>query len=180
VASDSTGRIRVRADSRGIRIEIAPPFSDPSLRRRIVLFGSLLGVLGFLALLRLSSEWQLVVRGAPGAFPFPLLLLATVSVLFAPFAVLGLLNLLFAEETIEIGPEASVQEIEVFGKVRRKSLPGGAHLRIGWTRLPVAPWWTWTFHRLVVSAEGRRHGVGATLGTLEKAHLAAVLKDVIE
>ena len=169
----------MRADSGGVRIEIAPPVSDPPLRRRILLFGSLLGLLGFFALVRLSSEWQLVVRGAPSAFPFPLLLLATISVLFAPFAVLGILNLLFAEETLEIGPAGLVQEIEVFGRFRRKTLPEGP-LRVGWTRWPVAPWWTWTFHRLVVSSEKRRHGVGATLGTGEKARLAAILKDVIE
>ena len=145
-----------------------------------MLFGSALAVGGFLALLRLSSEWQLLVRGARGAFPLSLLLLATLAVLFAPFAVLGLLTLLFAEETIEISGEGLVQEIEVFGRVRRTAFPASAHVRLGWTRWPVAPWWTWTFHRLVLRASGLRKGVGATLGSTEKARLARILGGAIE
>jgi hypothetical protein len=180
VSSDSTGRIRVRADSRGLRIEIAPPVSDPSLRRRTILFGSALAVGGFLALVRLSTEWQLLARGARGAFPLGLLLLATLAVLFGPLAVLGLLTLLFAEETIEVGPGGIVQEISVFGRVRTLAFPERSAVRLVWTRRPVSPWWTWTFQRLALVSGRKRRGVGATLGTGEKERLAAILRRAIE
>ena len=180
MASDSIGRIRVRADSRGVRIEIAPPVSDRSIRRRAVLFGSGLAAGGFLALLRLSTEWQILARGGRGVFPPALLFLATLAVLFGPFAVFGILTLLFAEETIEIGPESVVQEIEVFGRVRRVSFPGKGRVRVVWTTWPVAPWWTWTFRRLALRADGRRRGVGATLGTADKERLEEVLRRAIE
>ena len=178
--SDSTGRIWVWAHSRGVRIEVAPPVSEPSLRRRTLLFGSALAIGGFLALLRLSSEWQMLARGAKGAFPFNLLLLATLAVLFGPLAVLGLLTLLFAEETIEIGPEGLVCEVAVFGKVRTTSFARDSELRLIWTRWPVPPWWTWTFHRLALVSGRRRQGVGATLGTAQKARLAEILRRAIE
>ena len=170
----------MRVNSGGLRIEIAPPVSDSSLRRRTVLFGSALAIGGFLALVRLSTEWQLLARGARGAFPFGLLLLATFAVLFGPLAVLGLLTLLFAEETIEVGPDGIVQEISVFGKVRTIPFPDKRRVRIVWTRWPVAPWWTWTFHRLALASGKKRHGVGATLGTAEKAKLAEILRRAIE
>ncbi len=178
--SDSNGRIRMRADSRGVRIEIAPPVSDRSLRRRALLFGSGLGAGGFLALLRLSSEWQVLARGGRGAFPLGLLILATAAVLFGPFAVFGLLTLLFAEETIEIGPESLVQEIEVFGKVRTTPFPDKRQVRLVWTRWPVAPWWTWTFQRLALRSAGKRQGVGATLGTSDKERLEKILRQALQ
>jgi hypothetical protein len=180
VNSDSIGRIRVRAGGRGVRIEIAPPVSDRSLRRRALLFGSGLAAGGFLALLRLSSEWQLLARGARGSFPLSLLVLATLAVLFGPFAVLGLLTLLFAEETIEIGPDSVVQEIEVFGRVRAVPFPEKSRVRVVWTRWPVTPWWTWTFQRLALASGRRRRGVGATLGTADKERLEKILRQAIE
>ncbi len=180
MAFDSTGRLRVRVGVGGLRIEIAPPVSDPSLRRRTILFGSALAIGGFLALVRLSTEWQLLARGARGAFPFGLLILATLAVLFGPLAVLGLLTLLFAEETIEVGTDRIVQEIEVFGRVRTNPFPDRSRVRLVWTRWPVAPWWTWTFHRLALVSGKKRYGVGATLGTAEKARLAEILRGTIE
>ena len=180
MAFDSTGRLRVRVGRGGLRIEIAPPVSDPSLRRRTILFGSALAIGGFLALVRLSTEWQLLARGAKGAFPFGLLLVATLAVLFAPLAVLGLLTLLFAEETIEVGADRIVQEIAVFGRIRTIPFPSRSRVRVVWTRWPVAPWWTWTFHRLAILSESKRHGVGATLGTVEKGRLAEILRKAIE
>jgi hypothetical protein len=180
VAFDSTGRLRVRAGGEGLRIEIAPPVSDPALRRRTLLFGSALAVGGFLALLRLSTEWQLLARGARGAFPPGLLLVATLAVLFGPLAVLGLLTLLFAEETIEVRPDRIVQEIAVFGKIRTTPVLDRSRARVVWTRWPIAPWWTWTFHRLAIQSGKARLGVGATLGTAEKGRLAEILRGAIE
>ena len=164
----------------GLRIEIAPPVSDPSLRRRTILFGSALALGGFLALVRLSTEWQLLARGGKGAFPFGLLLVATLAVMFAPLAVLGLLTLLFAEETIEVGTDRIVQELAVFGKVRTVLFPDRRRVSLVWTRWPVSPWWTWTFHRLAIASDRRRQGIGATLGTSEKGRLAEILQTIIE
>ncbi|MGH9441449.1 MAG: hypothetical protein ACRD16_04180 [Thermoanaerobaculia bacterium] len=177
---DSKSRLSVQASDRGLRIEIAPPVSDRALRRRALLFGSALAAGGFLALLRLSSEWQLLARGARGSFPLALLVPATVAVLLGPLAVLGLLTLLFAEETIEVGRKGIVQEIEVFGRVRSVPFPEKSRVRLAWTRWPVSPWWTWTFVRLALRAGGQRRGVGATLGAKDKARLESVLRKAIE
>jgi hypothetical protein len=180
VRAPGAGRIHAVADARSLKIEIAPPVADPPLRRRLVAGGVALALGGMVALLRLSREWQIVSRGGHGAFTPGLLLLSTFAVAIAvPLAALGLLSLLFAEEVIEIADRSFSLELTVLGKTRSLRMTEKKNLRVVWTRRPVSPWWTWTFVRLAVLAEGKRHGIGATLGMREKARLKELVESAI-
>jgi hypothetical protein len=164
-----------------LRIEISPPVSSPALRRRAALGGILFAAGTFAALMRLAGQWQLAARGNTSGLPaFPLLLL-TLAVLFgAPLAAVGLLSLLFAEETIEVDRQELRQELAVFAKNRRRRLSREAPLALTWTVRPISPWWTWTFVRMAVVSGPERLGVGATLDVSEKKKLFEVLRRAIE
>ena len=173
-------RVHALADARSLKIEIAPPVADPPLRRRLTAGGVALALGGMVALLRLSREWQIVSRGGHGAFTPGLLLLSTLAVATAvPLAAFGLLSLLFAEEVIEIDANSLRRDLTVLGKTRSLRVEDRRSLRVVWTRRPVSPWWTWTFVRLAILTEGKRHGIGATLGMREKARLKEIVESAI-
>lgn len=173
-------RIAVRADSRGVRIEIAPPVSSAPLRRRLVAAASLLSVGTLLGAIRLAGEWRQFAAGRE-TLPAGALFGMTLAVLVgAPGALIGLVALFFAEETLEIDRGAVTREISIFGAGERRTLPRTPSTRLVWTTRPVPPWWTWTFRRLALVTGGERLGVGATLGNAEKTALEGVIRRVIE
>jgi hypothetical protein len=174
-------RIQVRTGPEGVRVEISPPVSSARFRRRAVAGAALFAAGTVAALLRLSSQWQQAARGG-GSGLSPLLLAGlTLAVLAgAPTAAVGLLSLLFTEETIELDSEEIRQELAVFARSRRRRLPRGPGLEFRWTSRPIPPWWTWTFVRLAAVSEGKRLGLGATLGVGEKRRLSEILRAAIE
>lgn len=173
-------RIFTHADAAGVRIEIAPPISSGPLARRFVAAGAVIAIGSLLAIFRITSEWHHVATGRDSV-PLAALLALTAAVLVgSPLALFGLAALLFAEETLAIGPDEIVREIAVFGREDRRPLPRTSETAILWTTKPVAPWWTWTFKRLALVSGPEKMGVGATLGNSEKRELARLLKDVLD
>ena len=173
-------RIVIRADPRGVRIEIAPPVSSPPLARRLIAAGSVLGVGTLIAALRLFSEWHQVIAGR-NSLPIGGLIVLTLAVIVgSPAAFFGIVALFFAEETLEILPREIVREISIFGRGERRLLPRSPATRLLWTIRPVAPWWTWTFRRLALVTGRQKMGVGASLGNSEKSELASLLTRVLE
>jgi hypothetical protein len=177
-ASPEPSRLRLAASRSGVRVEISPPVSRRGPRRRLLFAGGGLAVGALPAFLRLSAEWHATARGVSGLPVTALLLLTACVALAFPLAGLGLLSLLFAEETIELDERELRQEIALFGRDRRSSLP--RPLSIELTRRPVPPWWTWTFLRLAARHGRRRLGLGATLGTSEKRQLKEVLRRALD
>lgn len=170
----------VRADSRGVRIEIAPPVSSAPLRRRLLAAASLLSAGTLLGAIRLAEEWRHIAAGRE-TIPAGALFGMTVAVLLgAPAALVGLVALFFAEETLEIERDAITREISIFGAGERRTLPRTDATRLLWTTRPVPPWWTWTFRRLALVTGAERLGIGATLGNAEKTVLEEMLRRVIE
>lgn len=170
----------MRADSRGVRIEIAPPISSAPLRRRLVAAASVLSLGTLLGAIRIAGEWRQVAAGRE-TLPAGALFGMTVAVLLgAPGALVGLVALFFAEETLEIERGAITREISIFGAGERRTLPRTAATRLLWTTRPVPPWWTWTFRRLALVTGVERLGIGATLGNAEKAALEGVVRRAIE
>lgn len=170
-------RILLESGPNGLRIEIAPPVSSPRFRRRALPAAVLFAVGTVAALLRLSSQWQQAARGGGAGLPAGLLAGLTLAVLAgAPLAAVGLLSLLFAEETIELDREEFRHELTVFARSRRRRVPRNPPLELRWTSRPISPWWTWTFVRLAIVSRRERFGLGATLGVAEKKRLFEILR----
>ena len=98
----------------------------------------------------------------------------------APLATVGLLSLLFAEETLDISAGELRQELTVFGRSRSRQLPRQPPLELRWTSRPIPPWWTWTFVRLAAVSGQEQCGLGATLGVAGKKHLFELLRAAFE
>ena len=173
-------RIAVRADPRGVRIEIAPPVSSPPLRRRLLAAGAVLSAGTILGAIRLGGEWRQLAAGKETVPAGALAALSLAVLLGAPGALFGLIALFFAEETLEIEAGSIVREISIFGAGERRTLPREASTRLLWTTRPVPPWWTWTFRRLALVTGRERLGIGATLGNAEKETLERVVRRAIE
>lgn len=173
-------RIAVRAGPESVRIEIAPPVSSPALARRLVAAGSLLAAGTLIAAIRLSAEWHQVAAGRETIPAGALAALTAAVLLGSPAAIFGLIALFFAEETLDVRPDAVVREISIFGRGEQRRFPRSSETRLLWTTRPVPPWWTWTFRRLALVTGKSRLGVGATLGNVEKTALAALLARLIE
>lgn len=133
------------------------------------------------ALLRLSSLWHQATRGGGAALP-PLLLAGLTLAVFvgAPLATVGLLSLLFTEETLDLSAEELRQELTVFGRSRRRRLARQPPLELRWTSRPIPPWWTWTFVRLAAVSGEEKCGLGATLGVAGKRRLFEILRAAFE
>ncbi len=180
--SPAGSRIEVRTGPEGVRIEIAPPVSLPRFRRRAAVGAAAFAAATLAALLRLSSQWQQAARGG-GAAGLPPLLLAglTLAVLAgAPLATVGLLSLMFTEETLQVSPGELRHELMAFGRCRRRSLPRQPPLELRWTSRPISPWWTWTFVRLAAVSGEEKCGLGATLGVAGKKRLYQILRAAFE
>ena len=170
-------RIAVRAGPESVRIEIAPPVSSPALARRLVAAGSLLAAGTLIAAIRLSAEWHQVAAGRETIPAGALAALTAAVLLGSPAAIFGLIALFFAEETLDVRPDAVVREISIFGRGEQRRFPRSSETRLLWTTRPVPPWW---FRRLALVTGKSRLGVGATLGNVEKTALAALLARLIE
>jgi hypothetical protein len=170
-----SGRISVRTDPHGVRIDIAPPVSSAPLRRRLIVGGAVLAVGTIVGAIRIGGEWRQLAAGRE-TLPGVALVVLTAAVLAgAPAALFGLVALFFAEESLEIGTGEVVREISIFGAGDRRTLARTASTRLLWTSRPVPPWWTWTFRRLALVT-----GIGATLGNAEKEALERIVRRAIE
>ena len=170
----------MRTDPRGVRIDIAPPVSSAPLRRRLAAAGAALAAGTVLGAIRIGGEWRQLAAGRETLPGTALAVLTAAVLLGAPAALFGLIALFFAEETLQIGADAVVREISIFGAGERRTLPRTPATRLLWTNRPVPPWWTWTFRRLALVTGADRIGIGATLGNSEKEALESIVRRAIE
>ncbi len=126
---------------------------------------------------RLVSAWDSGLRKGDFAdLPLSALLALSVAVgLSTPFALLGLSALAFAEETIEVGPDAITIETAVFENVRRHRILRSDLDCWRETFVPLPPWWTWAVERLAARAGGRLIPLAGMAGPKEKRTIAAAL-----
>ncbi len=170
-------RVQITALPSGLRVEIGPLVRRRRERLRLLAVAATLVAATVFGGARLVSAWDAGLRKADFSdLPLPALLALSVAVgVSAPFALLGLSALAFAEETIEVGPEEIRIETVVFETVRRKRL-----LRRDldcWreTFLPLSPWWTWAVERLAARVDGRLYPLAGMAGPKEKRAIADAL-----
>lgn len=126
---------------------------------------------------RLGRAWeQGLRRGAFTELPLPVLVALSAAIgISTPAAVVGVAALGFAEERIEVGPEAITISLTAFERTRVRTIPR-ADLQ-GWreTYLPLPPWWTWAVRRLAAQTGGRLHPVCGAAGPRDKRRIACAL-----
>jgi hypothetical protein len=160
-----------------LTVEIAPLVRVRSARIRLVVLTVLVLLGALVAAARLGRAWeQGLRRGGFAELPLPLLIALSAAVgASAPAALIGLAALAFAEERIEVGPEAVTIRSSAFERTRVLTIPRGELLHWRETYLPLPPWWTWAVRRLAARAGGRLHPVGGAAGPREKRRIACAL-----
>jgi hypothetical protein len=162
-----------------LRIEIRPLIRTVRGRFRLAAVALILLGSALLGAARLAQVWETGFRrGDFGDLPLPLLVGLTVAVgLFTPLAVVGLAALGFAEETVEVGPEAVLISTTAFERTRVRRLPLAEIECWRETLLPLAPWWTWSVERLAARCGGRLEAIAGAAGPKEKRRIAEILAE---
>lgn len=127
--------------------------------------------------IRIAEAWEAgLKRWDFGDFPLPLLIFLTLAVLVsAPLALIGLAALTFAEERIEVGPDAITVATTAFERTQVRRIPLDELECWRETYLPLPPWWTWAVKRLAAQAGGRLHAIGGAAGPREKRAIGEAL-----
>ena len=170
-------RIVVSSGPDGLKVEIRPLARTRRGRRRLATVAILLLGSALFGAARLAQAWEAgLKKGDFGDFPLPLLAALTVAVgLFAPLAVVGLAALAFAEETVEIGPDAVTISTTAFERTRVRRIPLAELECWRETLLPLPPWWTWAVERLAARWRGRLEPLAGAAGPKEKREIARIL-----
>ncbi|HSS44796.1 MAG TPA: hypothetical protein VLO07_05580 [Thermoanaerobaculia bacterium] len=171
------GRVVMSAGPSGLRVEIRPLVRTRGGRIRLAaLTITVLGAALFGAF-RLETSWETSLKRASfGDLPLPVLVALTLAVgVSTPAALVGLAALAFAEETIEVGPEAILIRTTAFEKTRTRLIPLAALECWRETYLPLSPWWTWSVSRLAARAGGRLTPLAGAAGPTEKRAIGRAL-----
>src|ERR1700674_3560430 len=177
MANRDAGRVLITPLPSGLHIEIRPLVRRQRDRLRLsATAGALVGA-GFFGGIRLAGAWEAgLQKGDFGDLPLPLLAVLTAAVgLAAPFALLGLAALAFAEETVEVRPDEIVIETSAFERTPVRRIPRRQLECWRETFLPLPPWWTWAVKRLAARADGRLHPIAGAAGPREKRTIGEAL-----
>jgi hypothetical protein len=160
-----------------LKLEIQPLARTRRGRLRLAAVAILLLGSALFGAARLAQAWEAgFKKGDFGDFPLPLLAALTVAVgLFAPLAVVGLAALAFAEETVEISPDAVTISTTAFERTRVRRIPLAELECWRETLLPLPPWWTWAVERLAARWRGRLEPLAGAAGPKEKREIARIL-----
>jgi hypothetical protein len=171
------GRVVVSSGPGGWKLEIRPLVRTRKGRWRLALVAAILLASALFGETRLAQAWETGLRkGDFGDLPLPLLAALTLAVgVFAPLAVVGLAGLAFAEETIEVGPDAVTISTTAFERTRVRRIPLAELECWRETLLPLPPWWTWAVERLAARWQGRLEPIAGAAGPKEKRRIARML-----
>jgi hypothetical protein len=151
--------------------------SDRAWRLRLAVLGICIAGAATLGSLRLGRAWETAFRrGNFLDLPLPLLVFLSLAVLVsAPLSLIGLTALAFAEERIEVGPEAVTIRTTAFEKIREQRIPAAELECWRETLWPLPPWWTWAVKRLAARSAGKLHPVAGAVGPREKRAIGLAL-----
>lgn len=171
------GRVRILPRPDGLTVEIQPFVRLPGARLRLAAGIVLVLLCALVGAARLGRAWeQALRRGTFTDLPLPVLVALSAAIgVSTPVAVVGVAALGFAEERIEVGPEAVTISLTAFERTRVRRIPRSDLQDWRETYLPLAPWWTWAVRRLAARAGGRLHPVGGAAGPKEKRRIGLAL-----
>ncbi|HEX4440195.1 MAG TPA: hypothetical protein VH854_09000 [Thermoanaerobaculia bacterium] len=170
-------RVVIAPVAGGLEIRIQPLAGRRSWRWRVAILAALVAGAALAGSIRLAGAWENgLKRGEFSDLPLPALVLLSLSVVgAAPFALVGLAALAFAEERIlvsseEIRVDTTAWERTQTVRIARADLECWRE-----TRLPLPPWWTWAVTRLAARAHGRLHPLAGAAGPKEKRRVGLAL-----
>jgi hypothetical protein len=163
-------RVVIQAAAGSVSIEIRPLVRTRGARWRLGLAGAAILAAALYGGARLARVWESGLRkGAFQELPLTILVPVTLAVgISTPFALLGLAALAFAEERIDVTPDAVAIRTTAFERTRVRVI--ARRDLVAWveTYRPLPPWWTWAFRRLAARAGGRLVPVAGAAGHAEK------------
>ena len=170
MSSSVSPRVVVEPRAGGVSIEIRPLARTPALRRRLILAGAVVLAAAFVGGARLAGAWESGLRrGAFEDLPLRFLIPITIAVgVSTPFALLGLAALAFAEERIEVTPEAVSIQSTAFERTRRRVIRRADLTAWVETYRPISPWWTWALRRLAARVGSELVPLAGAAGQSEK------------
>jgi uncharacterized membrane protein len=170
-------RIEITPRAGGLTVTIPPLVQDPAWRRRFFALALAIAVAALLGAYRLGQAWDSGMRrGDFGDLPMPVLIFLSLAVLVsAPLALVGLAALAFAEERIEVLPEAVTIRTTAFEKTKTVLIAADALECWRETYWPLPPWWTWAVKRLAARSAGRFYPIAGAAGPAEKRAVGEAL-----
>jgi len=179
LSSDKPPRVVITPRAGGVTVAIPALAADRGWRWRMAVTAATVAAAAVLGSLRLGRAWESVVkRGDFGDLSLPLMVLLSVAVLLsAPFALVGLAALAFAEERIDAGAEGVTIRTTVFERTRTRKIP--PEQIEGWreTVWPLPPWWTWAVTRLAVRSGGKLYAFAGAASPREKRAIGLALAE---
>lgn len=171
------GRVVVSSEPGFLRLEIRPLVRSPRARVRLAAATAVLLASGLFGAVRIVQTWETSLkRGNFGDLPFPILAALTIAVgVFTPLAVTGLAALAFAEETVEVRPDAVTISTTSFERVRVRRIPLDELECWRETLWPLPPWWTWSVERLAARRGRSLEPLAGAAGPKEKRRIAEIL-----
>ncbi|HEY1435069.1 MAG TPA: hypothetical protein VGG65_06815 [Thermoanaerobaculia bacterium] len=170
-------RVAITPRAGGVRVDIPALAADRGWRLRMAAVAIAVAGAAVVGSMRLGHAWEAALRRNDFAdLPLPVLLFLSAAVLVsAPLALVGLAALAFAEESIEVAPDAVTIRTTVFERTRTERIP--ASELDGWreTLWPLSPWWTWAVTRLAARSGGRLHPIAGAAGPREKRAIGLAL-----
>ena len=175
-------RVRILASPDGLEIHILPLVRTRAGRLRAAVAAALLLAAALAGATRLGQAWESGARrGDFGDLPVPILLALSVAIgISTPLAVIGLAALVFAEETVHVGPDVVTIRRTAFERPRERRIARAEIECWRETYLPLPPWWTWAVLRLAARSAGHLEPVAAAAGPREKKRIAAALARATE
>lgn len=177
LSTRTSSRVAITPQPGGLRVEIRPLVRTRSARVRLLTLALLVLGAAFFGAARLGQAWETgLKKGEFSDLPLPLLAGLSVAVgVSTPAALGGLAALAFAEESIEVAPDAVTVRSTAFERtrilrVRREEIECWRE-----TYLPLSPWWTWAVRRLAIASNGRLHPLCGAAGPKEKRMIALAL-----
>ncbi|HEY4230399.1 MAG TPA: hypothetical protein VGO79_09515 [Thermoanaerobaculia bacterium] len=170
-------RVLIEPRPGGLVVQIRPLARSRAWRVRMAAIGFAVAGAALVGSVRIGQTWEAGIRRWDfGDFPLPLLIFLTLAVLIStPLSLLGLAALAFAEERIEVAPDAVTVSTTAFERTRERRIPLAELDCWRETYWPLPPWWTWAVKRLAASAGGRLYAVAGAAGPREKRAIGEAL-----
>lgn len=170
-------RVEIVPTAGGVAIEIRPLARTRTARRRLALLAAGVLAAAMLGGIRVGRAWEAGLRrGSFDELPLVLLVPMTLAVgVSTPLALLGLAALAFAEETIEVGPDAVSIRTTAFETTRVRVVARGKLEAWQETFRPLPPWWTWALRRLAARCGREWIPLAGAAGNAEKRAIGIAL-----
>jgi len=161
----------------GLTVSIPALAADRAWRWKMGVTAAAVAAAALLGSLRLGRAWEAVVhRGDFADLSLPLMGFLSIAVaLSAPLALVGLAALTFAEEWIDVQPDAVTIRTTVFERTRTRVIPRAELECWRETLWPLPPWWTWAVTRLAARSAGRLHAFAGAASPREKREIGLAL-----